>query len=112
MKILNWLKSQKWVVTGGLILGAIVLALAGAKSIKRTSSASRKEAKAVDLMNRAIGTDLKRAGKLVKSAAKDKQKAAQAKVTMQEKLEKLGEANNDLDSIISDFNSSRVRRSG
>jgi len=112
MKFLAWLKSQSWMITLGLILGAIALALAGAKSIKRKSSAARKETKATDLMNRAIGTDLKRADKLVKSAAKDKQKAADAKVKMQEKLESLGEANNDLDSIISDFNSRRVRRSG
>jgi len=113
MKFLTWLKSQSWMVTIGLMLAAVSLALAGAKSIKRNTAATRKENKAVDLMNRGIGADIKKAGRLVKSAEKDKQKAAQAKQTMQTKLEKLSEQNSDLDSVITAFNGSgRVRRSG
>lgn len=112
MKFFTWLKSQKLFVTIGLVLAAVSLALAGARSIKRSTTASRKESKAVDLMNRAIGTDLKRAGRLVKSAAKDKQKAAAAKEKMKVKLDEIANSNADIDSIANAFNSSdRVRRS-
>jgi hypothetical protein len=112
MKILTWIKSQRWAVTAAMILGAIALALAGAKSAKRSMTAKRKDAMAVDLMNSAIGSDLKRAGKLIKSAEKDKQRARDAKDTIKYKLGELTKVNDDLDSIVNDFNSRRVRRSG
>jgi len=88
------------------------LALAGAKTMKRTSSANRKQAKAVDLMNRGIGKDLKRAEKLVWSAAKDKQKADVARKNMEKRLDEITQANSDIDAIAAAFafNSSRLRR--
>ena len=113
-KILKWIKSQRWIVTAGMVLGAIALALSAAKSSKRKSSATRKEKKAVDLMNRAVGSDLKRAEKLTKSAAKDKQKAINSRETVKYELEKLTQTNDDLDSVVDAFNSRtrRVRQSG
>ena len=110
--ILKWIKSQRWIVTAGMILGAIALALAGAKSAKRSMTAKKKDARATDLLNSAVGNDLKRAKRLIKSAEKDKQKAINAKDIMKYELEKLTQGNEDLDSIISDFNSRRLRRPG
>ena len=62
----------------------------------------------------AIGSDLKRAGKLTKSAAKDKQKAINSRATVKYELEKLTQVNDDIDSVVDAFNSRtrRMRQSG
>lgn len=106
--MITWLKSK--FVTIGLVLGAILLALAGARSVKRTASAERKMSKATDLMSTGVVRDVKKAQKFIRAADTDKLVALEAQVTVQKQLEKLSEANSDIDSIADAFNSRRVRR--
>ena len=110
--MITWLKGQQWFVTLGLVLGAILLALAGARSVKQNNRAQKNEDAAVDLMNSGIASDIAKAEKMSKKAEKNKVAAAKAKLSIHAQLEKLGEANEDIDDIAARFNSRRVRRSG
>ena len=104
---MNWLK--QWGKTLGLVLGAIVLALAAGRAASLKSSARRKEDAATHKLNSGISKELAAGKKLTESANKDKDKAVIAHAKMQAQLEKLGEANEDLDTIADRFNSRRVR---
>jgi len=106
---MNWVKSLGWIRTLGLVLGAILLALAASKVANKKSSAKRKESKAEDLLNSGISSKLQKGKKLIKAAQKDKDQAVAAHERMESQLEKLGEANEDLDSLADRFNSRRVR---
>jgi len=107
---MGWIKSIGWIKTAGLVLGAVLLALYGAKAAKRGASAQRKEDKALGLLDSAIAGDLKRADKLMKAAGKDKEKAFNAQQNMQEKLNALANQNADLDSVVGNFNSVRRKQ--
>jgi len=105
-------KALGWVVTLGAVLTAIAFALAGARSLKRSSSAKRKEENAIALQNSGISKQIAQGNKLLKEAAKDKVIAAKAKRTMKQQLEKLGDANEDIDDIAARHNARRVRIAG
>ncbi len=108
---MNWFKSLGWVKTLGIVLGAILLAMAAGQAANRKASARKKEEKAQDKLNSGISSEIHKGKMLVDSANKDKDKAVAARVKMVQQLEKLGEANEDMDSIADSFNSRRLRRS-
>ena len=101
---------MKWLTTAGMILTAVLLALAGAKAAKKKSSANKKEQLANDLMNSGISKEIAKGKKLLESANNDKDAGAAADAKVKAQLEKLSEANADIDSIADRFNSKRVRK--
>jgi len=105
-------KALGWVITIGTILTAVLFALAGARSIKKSNNAKRKVDKAIELQNTGISKHITESKKLLSSASKDKLVAAAAQKTMEQQLEKLGESNADIDAIADRFNSRRLRKSG
>ena len=109
--VIAWLKKQRWVVTLGMILSAVLLALAGAKSAKKRGRAEKQERLAEDLMQTGIDIDLTEAKRQTEKAEKNKQAAAKAKAKMEQRLEELGNANEDIDALADRFNSRRLRGS-
>ncbi len=107
--MLKWLKGIGWIVTLGAILTAVLFALAGARSLKKNASARRKEDHAIDLMNTGITKEIDRGKKLMESASKDKTAAIEAKAKMKVRLQKLGDANEDIDDIAARHNARRMR---
>jgi len=63
----------------------------------------------VDLLNENRNRHRDQARRLSESAAKHKQKAADAKVEAERLLEELGNRNEDIDDITDRYNSHRVR---
>lgn len=108
--LLNKVKSFGWVKTLGLVLGAIALAMAAGQAANRTAAGKRKEQQAEELLNTGISKHLQQGKKLMNAAHKDKDKAVHARKKMEQQLEKLGEANEDMDSIADRFNSRRLRK--
>jgi len=109
MNVWNWVKSFGWVKTLGLVLGAIALALAAGRASSKHKAGVKKEKKAENLLNASTSREIQKGKKLVEAADKDKTKAADARKKMEAHLEKLGEANEDMDSIADRFNSRRLR---
>lgn len=104
-------KALPWLVTLAAVLTAAVLGAAAARSINKTNSGKRKEARAVDMMNSGIGREIHKGKKLLEAANKDKDAAIAADVKMENQLEKMGAANESLDAIAHRFNSRRLRKS-
>ena len=101
---------KKYLAIAGSIVTAILLILAGAQAQSKRASVKRKEDRAADLLNTGIKKNIEKARVLTGSALKDKEKAAAAHKRMKDKLEKLGENNEDLDAIAHAFNSKRLRK--
>ncbi len=108
---MNWLKSFGWVKTLGLVLGAVLLAMAAGQAASKMKSARKKEATAQDKLSSGVSSEIHKGKVLVDSANKDKDKAVAARERMEAQLEKLGEASEDMDSIADRFNSRRLRKS-
>ena len=92
--------------TFGLIVAALLLAFAAAKASKRGDRAEKREETSKELQ---YGGKIKSAERLAKAANKDKVVARKAKANIEKQLEKLSEANQDIDAIADRFNSKRVR---
>ena len=107
--MLSKIKSWGWVKTLGLVLGAIALAMAASRAQSLTTRARKKDEKAIDKLNSNISKELQAGRKLVESAHADKNKAVAIRKNMESQLEKLGEANEDMDAIANSFNSRRLR---
>jgi hypothetical protein len=105
---MNWIKGK--LTTIGLVIGAILLALAAGKAATARNAANRKEDMAADLLNAATSKELAKGKKLIESAHKDKVKSAAAQQKMKDQLDKLGDASEDLDAIADRFNSRRLRK--
>jgi hypothetical protein len=105
--MIDWLKKQRWVITAGMVLSAILMALAGAKAVKKKASANKKEQLATDLLNSGASKKIAKGKKLLESANKDKDAGVTANEVMEAELEKLGEANEDIDALADRFNSKR-----
>ncbi len=101
---------KRWIITAGLVLTAIALALAGAKASKKRSNATRKDATAVRLMNSGISREIKRGKKLRDAANRDKDAAIVADARMTRLLNNMGTANENLDAVADRFNSRRLRQ--
>jgi len=108
--MITWLKSQRWIVTLGIVLSAILLALAGAKAAKKHASGVKKEQLATDLMNSGISTKIHKGRKLLESANKDKDAGVAALEKMEDHLNNMGDANEDIDALADRFNSRRRLR--
>ncbi len=107
---MDWLKNLRWLKTAGLVLAAILMALAGAKAVKKKASAAKKEDKAVELMNSSISSDIQKGKKMTESANKDKDKAAEAEKRMEAQLESMSNANEDIATIADRFNKRKLRK--
>lgn len=98
---------KKWLVwLGGalLVLGVVILGRDG-RALRRT------EANRDHLLATHIKKDQDKAEKLNKKAEKHKAGAKLAAETTLAKLEKLSEKDNDMDDLLSAFESERVRQS-
>lgn len=102
-------KIKQWLGIAAGVITAILLVLAGAKASNKRQAAKRKEERAVDLLNSGISDRIAKGKKLAESAQKDKDIAVKAHQKMEQRLEKLGESNEDLDAIATRFNSKRLR---
>lgn len=83
--------------------------MAASRASSLNERARKKDEKAIDKLNSGISKELDAGKKLVESAHKDKDKAGEIHKTMVKQLEKLGEANEDMDTIANGFNSRRLR---
>lgn len=109
---LSALNPKRWLTTLSLVLGAIGLALAGAKANSIRKRAQQKDQKAEKLLASNSSKEIQKGKKLRESAQKDLDKAAEAQKAMKAKVEEIGNANEDLDELMHRFNSERVRQSG
>ena len=92
--------------TFGLIVAAALLAFAAAKATKRAGRAKQRDEASHKLQ---YGGKIKAAERLAGAANKDKIAARKAKVNIEKQLEKLSEANQDIDTIADRFDSKRKR---
>ncbi len=107
--MIAWFKSLGWVAAGGIVLGAVLLAMKALKSGREDRRADKAEAVAVDLLNSGIGKKVRKGRKLMEKSEVHKNRAIAAREGMEIDLEKLGEANADMDAIAHRFNSKRMR---
>ena len=107
--MIDWLKKQRWIVTLGLVLSAILMALAGAKAVKKHAKGVKKEQVATDLMNSGISKKIQKGKKMLESANKDKDAGVAANERMEAELENMGKANENIDAFADRFNSKRLR---
>lgn len=99
-----------WIKTLGLIASAVLLAIMAGRAASKTAAAKSKDDRAEQLLNSGISKEIHKGKMLVDSANTDKDKAVAARKRMEVQLEKLGEANEDMDSIADGFNSRRLRK--
>jgi len=109
-KITTWIKSIGWVTTFGTIGVAVLFALAATRSTNSRRRADRQEGQVVDLLNRNRSQYRDKARRLSESAAGHKQKALDARIEAEVRLEELGNRDEDIDTITHHYNSHRVRR--
>lgn len=107
---LDKVKSWGWVKTLGIVLGAVLLALAAGKAASKHKSAARKEQLGTDLLNSGISAKIAKGKKMVEAANVDKDKAVAAKQKMEAQLEALGDKNEDLADVANRFNKRSVRQ--
>lgn len=107
--MISWFKTRVWGVLAA-VGSAVLLALAASRAQQKRQSAKRLEDKAQGMLNSNISKEIKEAKKLVEKAHKEKDKATEARAKAEKQLEKLGEANEDLDAIADRFNSRRLRK--
>lgn len=105
------IKSAGWFITLTTIVIAVAMALAGAKSTKRKKRAARNKARATDLMNSQVSSEIAKGKKLRESADLDLDVAVAADKKMAERLQQWSEHDADLDAIADRFNSRRLRKS-
>ena len=106
----NKLKALGWVKAVGLAISAALLGLAVAKASNKKESARKKEDRATDMLNSGISKEIAKGKKLMESAQKDKDKGVAAHDAAEKQLDKLGQDNEDMDSIADRFNSRRLRK--
>ena len=100
-----------WIKTLILVGSAILLALAAGRASSKHASARKKDDRAEQLLNSGISKEIHKGKKLADAANMDKDKAVVALKQMHDQLDKMGEANEDMDSIADGFNSRRLRKS-
>ena len=105
-----WLKGLRWVKTVGIVLAAILLALAGQRAIKRKASAQKKEDVGINMMNSGISKNILAGKKMIEAADKDKDKAIAAEEFMEAQLEKMGTRNESIANIADRFNKRKLRK--
>lgn len=107
--MINWFKTHVW---GALVAvgGAVLLALAASRAQRKRHAADSMEKRAQDMLSQNTSKHIKESKKLMEKAHKEKDKAIKARAKAEKQLEKLGEANEDLDTIADRFNSRRVRK--
>lgn len=96
-------------VTLGMVISGILLALAGAKAGKKRRRATKNEELGIQLQNAATSGEIQKGKKLIDAANKDKDDAIKADEAVALQLENLGKANESLDAIATRFNSKRLR---
>lgn len=106
----KWLKKLGWVQT--VIAGtvAIALVLLAAKVRNKRKSATKKDQRAADLIRSGVSSKIQKGKKLADSANVDKDATVEIQQRMELRIEQLGESNEDLDSVVSRFNSKRILR--
>jgi len=105
-----WLKSLRWVKTAGIVIAAILLALAGQRAIAKKASARKKEDVGTHMMNSGISKKILAGKKMVEAANKDKDKAIEAEKVLEAQLEKMGQGNESIADIADRFNKRKLRR--
>ncbi len=104
------LKALPWLVTAGMVLTAIVLALQSGKVIRLQKRAKKKDKHAISLKNTGVSTYIHKGKKLAESAQLDKDKAVKVHERMEKNLVAMGERSESIDDIANRFNSKRVRK--
>lgn len=107
---MTWLKNLRWIRTAGIVLSAILLALAGQRVLKKKASARKKEDIGTNMMNSGISKDILAGRKMIEAADKDKDKAIAAEKVMEAQLEKIGKGNESIADIADRFNKRKLRR--
>lgn len=110
MRAWQWLKSLPWLVTLGMLAAAIFMVLNGRKIDRLQKRAEKKNIAGIDLKNTEISTQINKGKQLVESAHKDKTRADEIRVKLEDNLKVLGERSETIDDIADRFNSKRVRR--
>jgi len=108
-RITTWVKSIGWVTTLGTIGVAVLFALAATRSTNSRRKGHRQEGQVVDLLNKNRSQYRDKAKRLSESAARHKQKALDARLEAEIRLEELGSRDEDIDDITDRYNSHRVR---
>jgi len=109
MSLWDKIKSLQWFITAGMVVAAVLLALAATRAVKRRGNAVKLERRSIELQNGATSRELYKSKKLLEAADKNKNEALLADDVVAKQLEKLGEANKSLDAIATRFNSKRLR---
>ena len=105
------IKSWPWVRTIGFVVAGALVAFAAERARKVKQRANRTEDKAAELLTTESSKAIQRGKDLVEKAQKDKDKAVEIRKAAEERLARMGEENETLDSIADRFNSKRVRKS-
>ena len=105
----TWLKSLPWIVTLGAIGAAILFVMNGRKASKLLARAKTAEDQADILINSNISKQIDKGHKLTEKANVHKDNALKAKERMHDRLEQLGNADENISTVASRFNSGRVR---
>ena len=103
-------KALPFVRVAVLILLGIGGALLAAEASRKVASAKKKDERVVDMKNSMISGELIEAEKLADSADQDKKDAQAIREKMKVNLEKMGQANENIDDIAHRFNSRRMRK--
>ena len=106
---MNWLKTV-WAASGTAILAALaVFAVVSAKNHKAT--AEKWQGKAVDEKEKNVSDSVNKAKAALSQAKLHNAKAGEAKEKARKKLDAIGKKDPELASVVSGWNSSRLRDS-
>jgi hypothetical protein len=93
-----------------LVLIAISTAWLAAAASRKFEAGRRKDERVIDMKNSQISGELAAAEKLADSADQDKKDGVAIRKRMKENIEKMGQANENMDTVADRFNSKRLRK--
>lgn len=103
------IKAFGWVKIIGMAISAALLGVAIQRVTNNKASAAKMEKKAVGLQNSAISSEIQAGKKLMEKSQVAKDKGVEIAAQANKRLEELGKANEDFDTMADRFNSERVR---
>ncbi len=96
--------------TGGLILTAVLMIIAGQKAVRHNRKVKEKEDRIDAMLHSGVKSNLKKASELQRQVKKHKSKASEAATETKERLDKIGETNETIDKVADRWSTKRVHK--
>ena len=109
MKLWHWLKAQPWAKAAGVFLAAVLFGLSTASVARQKAKARAKDRASEQNAAAGAGRALERAAKQAQKADVHRQRAENARLAAEIRLDRIGASDDTLAELVSDWNADRVR---